>query len=347
MKSYIYLSFLIIMSFLLGCAKEADRNSLEAQLEFVQTYPVVGDPVDFDVSDDYVFIAEDEMGFSIINRQSSELYYRTNKFGISSLTSIPLVRYNKDNNILFVVDLSEGHRLLPVKLDSLQNFNEDDTHTNVGSLYNARDLVFEDIPADSTKFLIYSTNFKYLLNTNQLMIGVFSTTATSAVAQLNLTPYPVPNAIHRIQLTPNNLIIAMGQRGLRIYNKNDLIDFVDINTPGEARDMKICDNYIYVADRQQGLQIIDITDISNPILLEASARATNGFATSIDISGQFLALGSGSGGVYLYDISNPTTPILIDNLNEDEIGYVYKVLFFKNELYISSKSRGIVRYQVQ
>ncbi|MCK9330270.1 MAG: hypothetical protein M0Q94_10390, partial [Candidatus Cloacimonetes bacterium] len=61
----------------------------------------------------------------------------------------------------------------------------------------------------------------------------------------------------------------------------------------------------------------------------------------------FLALGSGSGGVYLYDISNPTTPILIDNLNEDEIGYVYKVLFFKNELYISSKSRGIVRYQVQ
>jgi hypothetical protein len=347
MKSYIYLSFFIIMSFLLGCAKEADRNSLEAQLEFIQTYPVIGDPVDFDVSDECIFVAEDEIGFSIFNRQSSELHLRANEHNMLQIRNVPLVRYNNDFKMLFVVDRTNGHVLYAINVDTLHSsINDYPVKRIIGSAYNVRDIIFETIPDEDTKFKMYLTNFKFDENKNQLMEGIYTYNSTLS-NPLNMTPYSVPNSIFKIKSTNNHIFTAMGQRGIVIYDKTNLTEIHQINTPGEARDMIINNNNIYVADRQQGLQIIDITDISNPILLEASARLTNGFASSIDISGRFLALGSGSGGVYLYDISNPTTPILIDHLDEDEIGYVHKILFFSNDLYISSKSHGIVRYQVQ
>ncbi len=347
MKSIIF-SLLIILTIILmtNCASQVSRSSLEADFQFVQLYPVMGDPVDFDVSKQCVFVAEDEVGFSIIDKNSSNLIIRVDEFSFIQIRSVPLVKYNHDFNILFVVDRSMGHVLYSLKIDSLSTSFEDyATQRIIGSAYNVRDIAFSNIIGDSIRFNMFLTNFKYDQQRNEFVKGTYNSNAIEN--PLTMVPTAVPNAVLKIKLTDNYIATAMGQRGLYFLSREELTEISQISTPGEARDMVINGNIIYIADRQHGLQVLDVSDIYNPLLLQNSSRSTDGFATSIDMSDRFLAVGSGSGGVYLYDISNPAVPILINRLEEDQIGYVHKVMFFERDLYIASRTKGIVRYQIK
>ena len=48
----------------------------------------------------------------------------------------------------------------------------------------------------------------------------------------------------------------------------------------------------------------------------------------------------------LLDISNPAVPQFRDRLSFSEIGYLNKLKFSGNELYIASRDRGILRIKI-
>ena len=73
------------------------------------------------------------------------------------------------------------------------------------------------------------------------------------------------------------------------------------NTPDSARDIHVSGDYAFVADYESGLQVIDITDPTNPTL--AGDYDTPGYAWGVYVSGDYAFVADGYySGLQLIDI---------------------------------------------
>jgi hypothetical protein len=79
------------------------------------------------------------------------------------------------------------------------------------------------------------------------------------------------------------------------------------DTPGDARDIEIYQNYVYIDDGSS-LQIIDVSNIMVPVIVN-----TLPVSKSPHIRGNTLYLLSYD-TLYLYDLTNPAAPVSISNL---------------------------------
>ncbi len=77
------------------------------------------------------------------------------------------------------------------------------------------------------------------------------------------------------------------------------------NTIADARDVDLSGMNAYVAG-SNGLQIVDATDPTAPLL--ASIHPTSGYATAIDVTGQYAYAGLNSGGLPIIDIQDSLAP---------------------------------------
>ena len=332
MKKLKLLSIISILILLSACASEANKLPT---MKVIQSYPLMGDPVDFDVSGNTIFVAEDLVGFSVLNKKSGQLLHRVDNLDIRY---VKLTRFYSPSNILFVVDRTQQHRVLTYKyLESSNTLNQ--IASDTGSTWAIRDIQFEEIPNDSEKFHTY-WGF-YQSGENFFRKAVYDIQQNS----LSGSRVSIPNHVYTTVISDNYLFLAMGQRGLYILNKSNMNYISECDTPVDARDIVVKNNFVYVADNHNQLQIIDITDIQNPVLLESNI-SLDGNITSLDISGNLLAIGSTTGGVMLLDISNPAVPQFRDRLSFSEIGYLNKLKFSGNELYIASRDRGILRIKI-
>ncbi|MTJ18715.1 DUF4347 domain-containing protein, partial [Dolichospermum sp. UHCC 0299] len=80
------------------------------------------------------------------------------------------------------------------------------------------------------------------------------------------------------------------------------------DTSGEARGVQVVGNYAYVADRDSGLQIIDISNPTTPTL--KGNYNTSGAAEDVQVVGNYAYVADYESGLQIIDISNPTTPTL-------------------------------------
>ena len=80
------------------------------------------------------------------------------------------------------------------------------------------------------------------------------------------------------------------------------------DTPGEAWDVTVSGDHVFVADRSSGLQVIDISDPTNPTL--AGTCDTPGTAFGVTVSGDHAFVADGYSGLQVIDISDPTNPTL-------------------------------------
>ncbi len=85
------------------------------------------------------------------------------------------------------------------------------------------------------------------------------------------------------------------------------------DTAGEAWDMVLSGNHAFVADYSSGLQIVDISDLANPVL--AGNYDTSGQVRGLAVSGDHAFLADGSPGLLVVDISDPTNPTLAGSYN--------------------------------
>ncbi|MFN4848425.1 cadherin domain-containing protein, partial [Microcystis sp.] len=103
------------------------------------------------------------------------------------------------------------------------------------------------------------------------------------------------------------------------------------DTPGWAFGVEVVGNYAYLADYDSGLQIIDISNPSNPIF--KGNYDTDG-AWDVEVVGNYAYIADGSSGLQIINISNPTNPTFIGNY--DNFSAVVDVQVVGNYAYLAN-----------
>ncbi|NCR11151.1 MAG: hypothetical protein GPI95_24240, partial [Microcystis aeruginosa LG13-11] len=101
------------------------------------------------------------------------------------------------------------------------------------------------------------------------------------------------------------------------------------DTPGWVWDLKVVGNYAYLADWTSGLQIIDISNPTNPTF---KGNYDTDAAYGVEVVGNYAYIADGSSGLQIIDISNPTNPTFIGNY--DNFGAVLGVQVVGNYAYL-------------
>ncbi len=343
----IYL-LLIALVTIASCAKPKTPFSPSVQtnqLEIISSCKLTGDPIDLSVDDSYIYVAEDEAGYALINSNDNSLISEYNSLSSFNLYKTKYIVGNAaDNEVIFydrsgtptvyVADITD-----PTNPTLLANIT--------GSTYNATNLYVT--PNDDPDMPDYSTNIYWICKENELFKinkGYFDTTnGYEAGGDIWLPSYQLES----FTMDSDKLYIASSQLGVDIVNKDDGHRISLVNTPGEALYVLRYENYLYVADRQAGLQVIDITDINNPTLLEDFAYDTSGYAQSLDIDSEnnLLSVASGGGGVYVFHLNYPQKPELIGRLDSSQVGYTNITKIHKGKILIASRDEGIVEISIK
>ncbi|MBD2289535.1 DUF4347 domain-containing protein [Microcystis wesenbergii FACHB-1317] len=107
------------------------------------------------------------------------------------------------------------------------------------------------------------------------------------------------------------------------------------DTSGYAYDVQVVGNYAYVADGDSGLQIIDISNPTNPTL---KGNYDTGWAYGVQIVGNYAYIADTYTGLQIIDISNPTNPTFKGNYYTSEAVPAYDVQVVGNYAYIITRS---------
>lgn len=336
-KSFLLLLAVAIMLLVSSCAKRSTQWEDQDYLELSKVYPVVGDPLDVDFDQDFIYAALDQGGFGIIDKGSGSMRWLTRieeaTGGFKQLYKIRKIAAMREFNRLFIteVDGTDAIYILDMAvLDSLKYVD-----AVIGATQDISDMKFYKIanPTNSNRIEIAFTagrSFQFSSYNTQLWLGYdYSIVPTVSSPGFDLTP--------------SHVVLASQQRGLMIYNKSNQAFVGEVAVPGEAQKVKIVGNYAYVAGRQGGLSIVDISNPSAPRLM--SSWNTTGYATNVDVKDNLAVVSSNSGGVYLFDITSPTTPVLLQRLTD--CGYSNKARFDGNSIIVASRDNGIRVYNLK
>ena len=117
-------------------------------------------------------------------------------------------------------------------------------------------------------------------------------------------------SLAQIQISSNeeseNIIVAVGTEGLDIFEVNDPTKpkhLSHLNLEYAANDVYLEDNYAYVADSDNGLVIVDV---SNPIEPKVVGHYYTGWAEDVYIKDNYAYVAVGDNGLVILDINDPT-----------------------------------------
>lgn len=118
------------------------------------------------------------------------------------------------------------------------------------------------------------------------------------------------------------LFLGMDYHGLFIYDVSDYLNPVLIKQLPDIKpaDMVIIDNYIHMIANYRYYGVLDITDITDPILL-CWIETNSSTLTSIDVEGDLAYVAGGS--LYIFNVSNPSNP---NQLVEFEINLIKDII---------------------
>ncbi len=113
-----------------------------------------------------------------------------------------------------------------------------------------------------------------------------------------------------------------------------------IDTPGNATAVLVDGGIAYVADGPSGIQIVDISDPSAPVII--GSADTPGNAVKLAMQGNTLFVADRTGGVQVFDVSTPTSPVAVANI---AISDAYEIDLMGGVLVIGA-SDGVYTYSV-
>ena len=308
-----------------GCAKANNPASITSVLEVDQIFPTTGYARDIFFSENILYAAQDEIGFILFDRFTGNILGENNTYGtkyiVASEPDSFIVSYGDD--YFYVFDFTV--------LDSINQI----TDSSIKDDFSRHpELDYVAVSKDTFRLNFVKSN-KLKRQTYAIDSGVWQ-----AIFEENLEfPY---SSLKNFYIDDNYIYFAAGQIGFFIGNDNSEI-IGEVDTSGEALDVKIVDNYAFVADRHEGFSIIDISDVQNPVIV--STGDTSGYAQSIDVYDDYLVVGSGGGGVYLFDISNKENPLFLDRIDDADIGYTYKVVFDNGDIFAATRS-GVYKLKI-
>lgn len=118
--------------------------------------------------------------------------------------------------------------------------------------------------------------------------------------------------------------------GLRLVGSYD--------TSGSAQSVTVSGNRAYVADFSAGMEIIDVSDPSNPVLL--GQYDSPGYAWGVAIAGNFAYLADEATGLIVLDVSDPSGPERIGGYNTS--GSAFSVSLVGSLAYVADGEAGLI-----
>ncbi|MCK4358197.1 MAG: hypothetical protein KAW92_05540 [Candidatus Cloacimonetes bacterium] len=321
------LEVLILAALVLStCAKWIEPVSYKDILEIDHIYSTTGYARDAYVSNNIIYVAQDETGIIIFNRGNGSIIWEKNDNPAEYITVL------EQDSFMISYDDPTFHTYNFANFDSVYEIG-------YGTLTDAYVRHPELITINTLKdtFTVsYITKHDFFIKECFINVyGFWETLETIHWIFYNkdLIDY---------EINEDYIYLAVSQWGLLIIDYNEQIIGIG-DTPGQALALKIVGNYAYIADREAGLQVIDISDIENPELIYSFD--TSGLAQSVDVEEDYLVVGSGGGGVYLFDVSDKATPKFLDRLDDYYIGYTYKAILSNGEIFVATKI-GVVKLKI-
>ncbi len=110
------------------------------------------------------------------------------------------------------------------------------------------------------------------------------------------------------------IYIAYGTAGMRIVDVSSLsapalLSTVALN--GDSRGVVVKGNYAFVAARDTGVHVIDVTDGANPVRLKTIKTSR---ARGIALSGNYVYVATSDSGLVVLNITNPANPVWVKSV---------------------------------
>ncbi|AKB28435.1 hypothetical protein MSSIT_1716 [Methanosarcina siciliae T4/M] len=107
---------------------------------------------------------------------------------------------------------------------------------------------------------------------------------------------------------------------------------------GNVCGVAVSGNYVYVADYNNGLVIVDISNPYSPSI--KGSYSTAGNSEGVSVSGNYACVADGYNGLVIVDIGNPSSPVITGSY--DTAGYAYGVSVSGNYAYVADYNNGLV-----
>jgi len=115
-------------------------------------------------------------------------------------------------------------------------------------------------------------------------------------------------------------------------------------TPGTAYDIYLSGDYVYIADADSGLQIVDISTPENPTLAGNYSYTAADSVMGVFVDGNTAYLAYGKVGLVMVDITDPTQPAIIGSPitlpGENETGFAKDVHVHGGYAFIAAYFNG-------
>lgn len=334
-KSVTLLTIALMLLFA-GCAKRNTAYQDGSVLSLERQIPIVGNALDLSFDDNHIFVAQDQGGISIINKSNYATRWLTS-ISATDGSNVTLYKMRKiavvgQYNRMFLNETDGTDKIHIIDISDLDTLRVIDAIT--GATTDVQDLMCNPIanPTDGNIIEVSycaGRNLHHGRYNGQLWLGsAFSI-------------YP-PATATGMDMNATHVFVSAQQRGLFIYTRDTQQMVSAIAVPGEAQKVKVVGNYAYIASRQGGFHIVDVSNPAAPVL--KGGYNTTGYATTVDVSGNLAVVSSGSGGVYVFDISNPNAPKLLERLTS--AGYTNNAKFNNGRLIVASRDNGVLVYTI-
>jgi hypothetical protein len=110
-----------------------------------------------------------------------------------------------------------------------------------------------------------------------------------------------------------------------------------INIPGHANNVAVNGNFAYVAAGSTGLQIVDVSDRTNPQVV--SSVDTPGNANDVQLVGNLAFVADGSSGLQVIDVTKPLTPVLVGSYKT--VGVAWDAVVTGGLAYVAVDTSGV------
>ncbi|GAF93968.1 unnamed protein product, partial [marine sediment metagenome] len=121
------------------------------------------------------------------------------------------------------------------------------------------------------------------------------------------------------------VFLAQGKKGLSIFNISTPAEPVlagHCKTSGDAWDVWTEGGHAYVADVDQGVTVVDISDVRNPeVVALVTWDKVNPMAEVITGEGDYVYVASGKHGLVIIDVTEPTAPTVASQFKSGREGY--------------------------
>ncbi|MDO9576262.1 MAG: hypothetical protein Q7J16_00075 [Candidatus Cloacimonadales bacterium] len=317
------IKFIILVIFslliLVNCAKPSDPTESDNILKIEKTLSTGGYARDLSVVDEVVFAAEDDQGFSIFNHVSETRLCLVDSINGAHLQNVTSISASLDEDLLFVYSTSGTNSILIFDISDFMNpqyifylsgdtadLNKMETYPNPVSGID----IFWSIH-NLLKYTTYDNSWS----------GIDS--------------HVLPGAIEGFDVNGNLIAVAGLQLGFYILDRTSGTILSTTDTPGQALDVKIVDNSVIVALREEGFMIFDITDPADP--QEIYSKNLSDLIYTVDAEDNYLVLSSHAGGVFLYDISDIANPEYIGKLGSGDIGFTYNAMLQDGKIFAATR----------